>query len=375
MRPSLIIFIDCLPRDSVDAGFLPMLAGRASVRPGFGYSVNIVAELFAGTRPDDLGYFNIFAYNPHNDWLRRWGGALRLLAPLGRWYVADRVAHRALTRAIGYVGNIPWDYMGWFEPTGVYPFSPAFAHPTLFGRADFEGGRVFHSKLKGVRPPHRDGVLIDDARARVRPGQSVFLSLSDLDAIGHAHGVGSPEFQARIALLDARLGELIGAFQAANPDGYVAVVSDHGASNPHATADLEIERHFGRARPDRYVHFLDDTLGRFWVRDAALRDEMAAYLGALPTGQLVAEAEREEYGITSRAFGDLMWVVAEGYGISPSFLGRGLARALHGYHPALPSQQAAFLTSDPLAGSSYRPRDAYQAMRAGAAGAVAVEGG
>jgi hypothetical protein len=373
MRPSLLIFIDCFPRDSVDASFLPVLRGRSAVRPGFGYSVNIVAELFAGKRPDDLGYFNIFAYNPENEWLRGAAPALRLLSPLRSWYIADRIAHRLLSRRVGYVGNIPWEYIGWFEPSGVYPFSASFAHPTLFGRDAFAGARVLHSDLKGVRPPERDPALIADARRRVRPGGSLFLSLSDLDAVAHAHGVGSPEFQARIAELDRWLGELVEAFLAANPGGYVSLVSDHGASNPHATFDLEIERRFGRASHDRYVFFLDATLGRFWVPDAVLRAEISDYLGSTGKGQLVTEAEREEYGIRSRAFGDLVWVVAEGYGISPNFLGRGLSHALHGYHPALPSQQAAFLSSDPLPATSYRAVDAYAAMAAGMGAEDAAE--
>lgn len=365
MRPSLFVFIDCFPRDSLGDAFLASLPGRSSIRPGFGYSVNIVAELFAGTTPDDLGYFNIFAYNPENDWLRRPAPLLRLLSPLRHWYFADRVAHRLVTSQAGYVGNIPFDYIGWFEPSGVYPFSPEFAHPTLFTTPEFRGTRVLHSQLRGVAAPGRDTVLISRAIEAVRPGESVFLSLSDLDAIAHAHGVGSPQFQARIEFLDGALGELIDRFRTANPDGYVAVVSDHGASNPEGTFDLRIEERFGRARPGRYVHFLDATIGRFWVQDQGLLEEMRDYLAGLGEGELVSEADREEYGITSRRFGDLVWVVGEGYGISPSFLGRGLSRALHGYHPRLSSQQAAFLTSEPLDRPSFRAREAYRAMRAG----------
>jgi hypothetical protein len=364
MRPSLIIFIDCFPA-SAGASFLTALRGRSCIRPGFGYSVNIVAELFAGTTPDELGYFNIFSYNPDNRWLRRWAPALRLLAPLRHWYFGDRFAHRALSRVVGYPGNIPFDYLGYFEPTGVYPFSGDFSHPTLFDVTDLPATRVFHSDLKGVRPPLRDRALIDRAEASMKPGQSVFLSLSDLDAITHRHGVGSPEFENRIAELDGWLTRLISRFKDDNPDGFVTVVSDHGASNPTDTVDLAVERHFGRASPDRYMFFLDATLGRFWVPDAGLRREIRQFLSEASAGQVVSETEREEYAITSRAFGDIIWLVDEGYGISPSFLGRGLAKALHGYHPELPSQQAVFLTSGALDRASYRPREAYAAMRSG----------
>jgi hypothetical protein len=371
MRPSLIVFIDCFPRDVAGDWFLPELPGRSAVRPGFGYSVNIVAELFAGTTPDDLGYFNLFQYEPENRWLRRAAPALRLLSPLRLWYLADRVAHRLVSRRWGFAGNIPFRYIGWFEPAGVYPFSPAFGRPTLFHAPAFDGGRVFHSDLKGVRPPHRDRALVDRALAAVRPERSVFLSLSDLDATAHAHGVGSPQFQARAGELDVWLRELVERFRDANPDGYVAVVSDHGASNPHGPFDLGVERRFGPARPGRYVHFLDATLARFWVGDAGLRAEMAAWLGEMREGTLVTEEERAEYGITSRRFGDLVWVVGEGYGISPSFLGRGVSKALHGYHPALPSQQALFVASEPLHAAAHLPREAYRAMRAAAAGSAA----
>jgi hypothetical protein len=58
-----------------------------------------------------------------------------------------------------------------------------------------------------------------------------------------------------------------------------------------------------------------------------------------------------------------VWVVDEGLGISPSFLGRGTGHALHGYHPALPSQQAVFLASEPLAAPRYRSTQVYHELR------------
>lgn len=362
MRPSLIVFIDCFPRRFAGADFLPALAGRAEIRPGFGYSVNIVAELFAGKTPDDLGTFNIFGYNPDNTWLAAHRGWLRLLAPVRRSYLADRVAHRLLARRAGYVGNIPFQHIGYFERTGAYPFSPEFPYPTIFSDPHFRGSRVFHSDLKGVLPPHRDAQLIERARRAVRPGESIFLSLSDLDAAAHAHGVGTPEFMARIADYDAWLGDLIDRFMAANPDGFVSVLSDHGAENTHGAHDMGVERHLGPASPRRYMYFLDATLARFWVADPALHGEVAEFLAVDPRGRLVTEEERAEYGLRNRAFGDYIWVVDEGYGISPSFLGRGVSKALHGYHPELESQQALFLTSAPLDRARYPSVDVFGAL-------------
>ncbi|MGH9341107.1 MAG: hypothetical protein ACRD1R_16295 [Acidobacteriota bacterium] len=365
MRPSLIVFVDCFPYDSLHSNFLPILRHRARVRPGFGYSVNIVAELFSGKTPDDLGYFNIFGYNVENRWLRHWAPALRLLAPVRRWYVADRVAHRLLAKPAGPVANIPFEYIGYFERSGVYPFSREFGHRTLFREPWFAGERIFHSDLKKVGAPARDQVLINRAHVAIRAGESLFLSLSDLDAIGHVHGIGSPSFELRIQELNHWLGGLVDRFLSANPEGFVSVVSDHGAANPHGTVDLRVEAEFGRARPDRYIFFLDATLGRFWVPDAGLRASLEEFLVEAPHGQIVSEDDRRLYGIRSRSFGDLMWVVDEGYGISPSFLGRGLAKSLHGYHPELASQQAAFLSSEPFHRDLFLPREAYRHMRDG----------
>jgi hypothetical protein len=359
VRPSLIVFIDCLPFSYLPERFLPELPGRASVRPGFGYSVNLVAELFAGMTPDELGFLNIFNYKPGSSWLRGWAPALRLLSPLRHAYYLDRVAHRALARVVGYTANIPFSYLGAFEPTGSYPFSPSFPHPTLLSSPGFRGTLVLHSQLRNVAPPGRDRVLVERALGAVRPGEGLFVSLPDLDALVHSTGVGSPEFLARIEDYRVWLGELIAAFRRANPDGYVAVVSDHGAASVRGSHDLRVERHFGRPRPDRYMYFLDATLARFWVPDPGLRSEIAAHLGEEPRGVLVSEEERSEYGVASRAFGDLIWVVNEGLGISPSFLGRGTGKGLHGYHPALPSQQAVFLASEQLPRASYRTTAVY----------------
>lgn len=363
MRPSLVVFIDCLPFQSLEPDFLPALQSRGRIVPGFGYSVNIVAELFAGKTPDDLGYFNIFNYAPESRWLWPWFPALKLLAPIRRSYIADRIAHKVLGRTIGPVANIPLEYLGYFEPTGVYPFSTEFGHTSVFTDPDFRGTCVFHSDLKGVRAPARDQILVDRALAAVQKGESLFLSLSDLDAIGHAHGIGSGEFQDRLARLNGWLGELIERFYLANPEGYVAVTSDHGASDPSYTFDLGIERKFGRAHPERYMFFLDATIGRFWIADDELRREIASYLEGLVEGHLITEEERTRYGISSPAFGDLIWVVGEPWGISPSFLGRGLPKSLHGYHPELPSQKAVFLASESLPQEEFLPREVHQLLR------------
>lgn len=69
MTKNLIIFIDSLPFNILpQTSFLNQMTERWSIQPGFGYSINLHAELFAGLLPDDIGYFGEWMYDPPASW-------------------------------------------------------------------------------------------------------------------------------------------------------------------------------------------------------------------------------------------------------------------------------------------------------------------
>ena len=138
MADTLIIFIDSLRYDqATEMGFLGRMPELCSVRPGFGYSVNIHAELFAGYRPDEVGYFCEWMVNPNESPGRRWHRLLPLLDAIFRPYVLNRGLQRLLTR--GYrpdhiMPNIPLRHLDKFAVAGEHILSSRFPKPTLFSK-------------------------------------------------------------------------------------------------------------------------------------------------------------------------------------------------------------------------------------------------
>jgi len=348
MADTLIIFVDSLGYDQATAmDFLRRWPGLHAVRPGFGYSVNVHAELFAGLRPDDVGYFCEWMVNPAQAPGRRYRLLLPLLDTIFRPYVLNRGLQRLLTRSYrpGHImPNIPLRDLDKFAVAGEHILSPLFPQPTLFSQ--HPGLHVLPYRgiaAKGAR----DAEIVRQTLEALAGHRQLFVPLPDLDGIGHSHGIGSSEHQAHLARLDSWIGELAQQFRRRYPTGHLFVVSDHGMANVRGSIPLDIEARCGRMELRRYLCFSDATLLRVWIYDQALRRPLAKFLGSLPHGHVLSEAERRRYGLTHPAFGDVILVLGEGYCFEPSTFARHIPKAMHGYHPELPSQWGIFAHDGP----------------------------
>ncbi|MBN1642001.1 MAG: hypothetical protein JXA09_12270, partial [Anaerolineae bacterium] len=115
----------------------------------------------------------------------------------------------------------------------------------------------------------------------------------------------------------------------------------------------------------RYAYFSDANLLRVWVMDPTLAPVIEAYLGGFGHGRLLTENERCTYGLTSRRFGQYIYVLEEGLAFEPSTFARHKPVGMHGYHPLVPSQQALLAHYGP-AWNGERPErmgDVYEMLR------------
>lgn len=348
MADTLIIFIDSLGYDhTAEMPFLGGLSELHPVRPGFGYSVNIHAELFAGCRPDDVGYFCDWMVNPKEAPGRRWR---RLLSPLDvilRPYALNRGLQRLLTW--GYypdriMPNIPLRHLDKFAVAGRHILSPHFPKPTLFS----EHPDLHVLPYRTVAPKgSRDEAAYRRAQAALAERRQLFVPFPDLDGIGHKHGLGSPEHHRHCARLDSWVADLAVHFRHRYPSGHFFVVSDHGMANVRGGIRLDIEVRCGRSGLRSYLHFSDATLLRVWVYDEMLRQPLAEFLESLARGHLLTEEERRHYGLSNPAFGDFILALEEGYCFEPSTFARQIPKAMHGYHPQFRSQWGVFAHNGP----------------------------
>jgi hypothetical protein len=363
--PTLVVFVDALPFEHLAR--LPRLSAwewQSRLVPGFGYSINLHAELFAGLAPDDVGFFGEWTLDPERAPGRRYAALLPALDRLFRPYVLNRGLQALLTRRYRpgrIMPNLPLSRLADFAIHGEKVTDQAFPAPTIFRR---------HPALQVVAAPGlakgaRDAALVARARATIEGGaRQVYVPLPDLDGIGHTDRTTGPRWAAQLAAIDGWVDELASRFLARHPDGDVFVVSDHGMADVRGGVSFEIERELGPQRRDRYLYFTDSTLLRIWVADPELGPAIADHLDRSAVASLVTHDERVAYGLVDPAFGDFIAVLDEGLCFRPSTFARNIPAAMHGYHPSVPSQHAVLLHrgANPPAGRVERTIEVYRVL-------------
>lgn len=117
-----------------------------------------------------------------------------------------------------------------------------------------------------------------------RPGTLAYLYVNDLDAAGHAHGVGSIEWLEALSGID----QLVDALIALLPrDSRLWITGDHGMINADELIDM------GRLPQDGIEAFAGEGRARhIYIRDGAVEDVLAAWRTVL--GDRVDLVRREE---------------------------------------------------------------------------------
>lgn len=344
-RKNIIIFIDSLPHFYISN--MKFLSGFkndiAKVTPGFGYSINVKAEIFGGYTPDDLGCFNEWTYDPGSD-LRKYRYFFQPLRLLKRFYYPDRIAHKLFSKFYGHnVLNIPFEYLSFFQKKGTEPYRGSFHLPTIFSEMkNHKKVCYFHFSYGS----NRDSLIFEETLKTISCGEydNIFVASGDLDGIAHSFGVGSEEYDKKIEELDRYLSQVYEACQGSYNN--IVILSDHGMANVHEGVDVNMEKEFGRAGEDTYLYFVDSTMLRVWTFDAKKKVEIENYLDKLDFGRVLNEEVRVKYRITLESFGNIIFLLNEGVVFNPGFFGRKMPKAMHGYNPELESQSGICLCLD-----------------------------
>jgi hypothetical protein len=344
MNKCLIIFIDSLPYSiALQMSMAKQFVTQLPLTPGFGYSINIQAELFAGKMPDELGYFSEWSYVGADSPFRKYRALFKILSPSAKIYLLDRILHRIGNKIFGPIWNIPFRYLPYLKNQPDI-FSAEFKIPTLFS----QNPELYVIKYPDFSYPDRDTQMTQAGLTAMEKHAQLFIGLVDLDGITHQVGVGSPEYIVEIERLNVKIAELLDKYQRLYPEGKIILVSDHGMANVSNSIELIIEKHFGIPSPNSYFYIQDSTMLRIWTFDNNKRIEIEQFLNRQTFGKIITADERVKYKLTSFKFGDIIFLLNEGLVFSPSFYGRKLPKAMHGYHPELESQHGVLLYNNPL---------------------------
>ena len=353
--PILLIFIDSFPFYYLDkTKYLSKFETVAKLTPGFGYSINCQAEIFAGLSPDNLGYFCEWTYDPLNSPFKKWKYLLNILSPARKIYYLDRFLHKIIDNIYTNAKNIPFAYLHKMARNKQDIFSNYFSYDSLLKHKDTI---VLPTQdFLSLPPAKRDLKIYEKSISLIDTinNKNLIISQTELDGIAHWHGVGSYKYNENISLLDQRIVNLRERFLNRFKDGKVIIVSDHGMTNVKKSIKIELEKNIGRPNDRTYYYFLDGTILRIWIFKTAVKEKIETYLESMGIGSIIDTNQRKRFGISNRKFGDVIFLINEGLMFIPCFWGSRISKAMHGYHPDLESQKGIILCSQKEQDLSYK---------------------
>ena len=222
----LIIFVDALPASKT---FKLKSLQSAKLIPNLGYSVNLHNEIFNGKTPDQMGFFGEYIYVPRP---RSFKKVLFYFLNIFEYipFKFSSLLKIFLRRFFNIrVGQIPFKLVPYFNRAGKYPFIKEC--DSIINR--FE---CFITDDLKAGLGRRDSIVISKAKSYIenyntRKNKNVFISLCDLDGIGHKYGTSSIEYYNRIDFLKKHISEIIESYEKRCPGESIIVLSDHGMTN------------------------------------------------------------------------------------------------------------------------------------------------
>ncbi|NNG16729.1 MAG: hypothetical protein HKM89_09625 [Gemmatimonadales bacterium] len=330
-----------------EAPFISSIMARAHVTrviPAFGFEPD--AAHIAGLWPELSDGGMHFWWGPEGSvfrWTTPWGRfAARL--PTGAQRVVRRgiqATNLAVARPLGrkYGGNpvgIPLERLHLFDVSqSRVMFQPGFsASPTIF---DLLSQQQRPWKYFGS-PVHRskaDRLARRIEKADLRNVDFVFVSMADLDKVGHVYGTRGVEIQDAWRRVDSAVERI---YRHCLQDGKpveLVIYGDHGMVDVTSHIDLRpaLRRLRSREWVD-YAYFLDSTFARFWTFTDEAKAEIMEMLDGVPGGSLVTTADRERYrcAYSHNRFGDIIFWADEGHILLPNFYQKlNPVRGMHGY--------------------------------------------
>jgi hypothetical protein len=298
-----VFFVDALPFDQKEAfGISPPQGVR--IQPVPGYSPNIDALLFHGKNPDEVGFFNI--------WNRHTNG----INPSILHHVLDvhpivlRVYRKIMNKLLSNNLNIPLRFEKNFSKTEFDCFDP-----------NNEDNVVRNARIFWQGDMKKSAKMEQEAFHALQQGSDVCVGFSSIDTIGHNYGTQSSEFATEIQ----RLARLFKKFE--EKSDRIFLVSDHGMITVQDKLDFNF---FHYLKNGDAIFFIDSTMIRIWKTGIAKPAVVSALEKTLHLFVLT-EKDRKEFGMTSKEFGDYIFMCQKGFVFAPNFFGLKIPVGMHGY--------------------------------------------
>lgn len=198
------------------------------------------------------------------------------------------------------------------------------------------------------------------------PVQCCFVYLSELDAALHASGLDSEGARQSLVAAGVRIRRLLARASELYGDVRLFVFSDHGMTPVSEAHDLQSELKSAQAsnqlKSSSLFAFFDSTMARFWPKGRGAGERLAEFLSSLPYGRLLSDEDKAELGLRfpRNDYGEVVFVMAHGHVIVPSYASSAVPRAMHGFHPSDPYSSACLLSSHQVKAPPQHVRDMHR---------------
>lgn len=350
METTLLVLLDACKYDSINEKYSPFLYKlsregtfkKSSSVPGFCQRTPMLTGLY----PRTSGHLMKYKLDPTNSPFR-WVKNLRVIRILEKTFpFLTRHTIRFLTKRMrGYVdpdpNYIPLNILHLFDVVdNKYPIEKELESlPNVFSLCRRHGKSYLY--LFPTFPYSRSDVRLFKSLLTLLKAKDsydfIMIHPASLDAVGHKYGSDSVEYKRTLFWLDYNLERVYKSLLAHYRSVNALVVSDHGMKRVLGSIDLgQILNQCVSAKCGKdYILFLDSTVGRIWISNPNITNDIVNVLSLIEHGHIVTTAEKIQLGIDpdDRSYGDLLFWLDPSYVISPNFfsISRTLPKGMHGY--------------------------------------------
>lgn len=335
----LIVFIDALPASK---NFEISRLETSKLVPNLGYSVNLHNELFNGKTPDEMGFFGEYLYTdkvkPHEKVIFKYLNIIEFFP-----FKLNYLFKIFLRKFFGIkVGQIPFKYIPYFKRKGKYPFIN-------------ECSSMLNSFQKFITDDLKNGLGKRDIEAIVsyknyinsndNGNSDIFISLCDLDGIGHKYGTFSNEYKDHLKFLKGTVEEVIDLYEISYPNEPIVLLSDHGMTD--VVDYVDPTKIVSKIESEYKTKIFYDSLYMQVFFETDLNEDVKKEITNLLTTNLpikvFTKEERIQYGVTNDKFGNILGLLNDKTAFSPNLFGFIKLKAYHGYLPNNNENKGIFL--------------------------------
>lgn len=317
---ALSIFADALPFTEVENNYHDWFPDIqiGELIPNIGYSSSLHWQLYCNKYPDDRGILLDWKKVPEKNKLVRFLSTF--LSPLDRTDLPGLIVRKALDRKVfkrNVFANIPFKFRKEFSDCGKY----LFWDKDTYGEEPIFAGYNVVSQDEGHLS--FDATIEKYYKTLEEENPNIFLNTGFADALGHTIARGE-RYSAKLKPYMDIMHKVISDYLFRFPNEEVLIISDHGMSTVKHRVEYPFEALFGHQSEHSYIVYSDSCFICIWCYDKSIQTKIEQYLASKEEGHLMKNDEKKLYRATNPVFGDIIYVLREGYCCENSWFGKEL---------------------------------------------------